>query len=137
VPLPVFLQSATAALEGILVFGTRAGSGDAGVDKTAADLVADQVPSVRPVLSRATESRNAPATFSLRGRNSFNNRAGEPMLIIDGLRIAGGIGTAIGVLRQIPARDVKSIQVLMGASSGFLYGAADGVILIQTHTGDF
>jgi TonB-dependent SusC/RagA subfamily outer membrane receptor len=132
VPLPVFLQSAMAALEEILVFGKRASPVNARAAKTAADLVAEEVPSIRPVLARATESRNAPVTFSIRGRNSLGNASAEPLIVVDGLRLDGGIGNAIRVLRQIPAHDVTSLQVLKGASSAFLYGAANGVIIIET-----
>jgi hypothetical protein len=132
VPLAVFLQTAMAALEGIIVFGKRAAPTRVGVNKTAADLVAEKVPTIRPILARATDSRTAPTTFTIRGRNTFGNSAGEPLIIVDGVRMPGGIGSAMRTLRQIAAQDVASIQVLKGASSAFVYGAPDGVILIET-----
>jgi outer membrane cobalamin receptor len=53
-------------------------------------------------------------------------------VIVDGVRLQGGLGSAVRNLRQIPATDVASVQVLKGASSAFVYGAPDGVILIET-----
>jgi len=132
VPLAVFVETTVAALDGIIVFGDRTEPTQKGESRTAADLVAEKVPGVRAILARATESRSQPVTFNIRGRGSFGNGSSEPLVIVDGVRMQGGIGSALRNLQQIPASDVSSLQVLKGASSAFVYNAPDGVILIET-----
>ncbi len=46
-----------------------------------------------------------------------------------------GLGQALEVLRQIPASDVKDIQVLRGPAAAFIQGSANGAILIETKFG--
>jgi TonB-dependent starch-binding outer membrane protein SusC len=134
VPLPVFVQNVVAALDGIVTFGRSRNPGRTGVAKSAADLVAQKIPRLKPLVDRSTQQRNVPKTFSLRGRNSFSS-ASEPMVVLDGIRMSGGIGYAMDLLRRIPASDVKSVQILPSASASFLYGAPDGAIIVDTKSG--
>ena len=60
---------------------------------------------------------------------------GEPDIYLDGVRMAGGFGEALSLLRQIPASDVRDIQILRGPAAAFLHGSADGVIHVRTKSG--
>jgi TonB-dependent starch-binding outer membrane protein SusC len=128
--LPVFMQSAAVALEGILVFGNRSNAVNT-TAKTAADLLANKYPALKPFV--ASTRPNWPQRLLLRGRNSFN-RGGEPVVVIDGVRMMGDAGFALSVLKQIPATDVKRLEILEGPSAAFLYGGADGAIIVETES---
>ena len=131
--MPVFLPSAVSVLEELLVIGTPTDAVDkTEAARTAADLLALQIPEIR-ALTRHRGRPFAPTGLVLRGRGTF--LGGEPTIMLDGARISGGIGHAMDMLRQIPAAHVKRIQLLKGPSSAFLYGSADGVIVIETQSG--
>jgi outer membrane receptor protein involved in Fe transport len=49
--------------------------------------------------------------------------------------MAGDFRDALHRLQQIPASDVKDIQILRGPVAAFLQGSADGAIFIRTRSG--
>ena len=60
-----------------------------------------------------------------------------PRIYVDGVAIADSPqategAAALTALRQIPARDVRSIRVLRGPAATMHPNAANGVILIET-----
>lgn len=132
--LPIFLQSAVAALDGILVFGNRPRSNAETGAQSAAELLARKYPEISTFVTK-TRSR-FPIRLSLRGRNTLGQSAsgGEPIVVVDGVRMAGGLGFVLDVLKQIPADDVKTIEILRGTTAAFLYGSADGAIIVETHS---
>jgi len=70
----------------------------------------------------------ASAKVRIRGMGTINNS--DPLYIVDGMPVDGGID-------YINPNDIQSIEVLKDAASGAVYGtrAANGVILITTKTG--
>ncbi|MSR35284.1 MAG: hypothetical protein EXR95_01400 [Gemmatimonadetes bacterium] len=127
--VPIFLPSAAAVLDELLVTATRAGASQNPQAQTAADLLSIHIPELRPGATYV-QRRAAPARLGIRGRGTFNGD-GQPTIVLDGARLNGGIEA----LRQIPAAQVKSIRILKGPTAGFLYGSPDGVIYIQTESG--
>lgn len=78
-----------------------------------------------------TQSSGSPSAGSqvrVRGIGSINNS--DPLYIVDGLAISGGID-------YLNPADIERIEVLKDAASGAVYGAraANGVILITTKKG--
>lgn len=78
-----------------------------------------------------TQSSGAPDSGSqvrVRGVGSINNS--DPLYIVDGLAISGGID-------YLNPNDIERIEVLKDAASGAVYGAraANGVILVTTKKG--
>jgi len=80
----------------------------------------------------------------IRGLSSMGNSS--PLIVIDGVpqfRVGGGFDLSsadaedIGNLINIAVQDIKSIEILKDAASSAVYGSqgADGVLLIETHTG--
>jgi TonB-dependent starch-binding outer membrane protein SusC len=131
--LQIALLSRLAILEGILVTGKRTAPapGTAADPRTAADLLMHQVPGV--YLKRGVVGQND-SQILLRGVNSIN-LSSEPILFIDGVRMAGGLGRAMDALSHIPAAEVKEIRVLRGVAAAFIEGSANGVIYVQTRSG--
>ena len=70
----------------------------------------------------------AGARIRIRGTGSVNNS--DPLYIVDGMPIEGGID-------YINPSDIESIEVLKDAASGAIYGAraANGVVLVTTKKG--
>ncbi len=70
----------------------------------------------------------ASARVRVRGVGTINNS--EPLYIVDGMPIGGGID-------YLNPSDIQSIEVLKDAASGAVYGAraANGVILVTTKSG--
>jgi TonB-linked SusC/RagA family outer membrane protein len=68
------------------------------------------------------------ATIRIRGTTTINGN--DPLYIVDGMQIAGGID-------YLSQDDVESIEVLKDAASGAIYGAraANGVIIVTTKKG--
>lgn len=99
--------------------------------RTAADLLAGEVPAV---------TRNSGivgldvAEVRLRGVNSIVEQK-EPIIFVNGVRLAGSFGEALALLRQIPSSDVSEIRVERGPASAFLQGSVDGAIYIRTKSG--
>lgn len=125
------LPSVDAFLDEILVIG-RAGAGPILAEsRTAADLLAGQVAGVN---SNSGIVGLEQAEVRLRGVSSITVNH-EPVIYLDGVRMAGGFGEALSLLRQIPASEVRDIQLLRGPASAFLHGSPDGVIQIRTRSG--
>ena len=72
---------------------------------------------------------DASAQVRVRGVGSINNS--EPLYIVDGMAISGGID-------YLNPNDIERIEVLKDAASGAVYGAraANGVILVTTKKGE-
>lgn len=124
------LPSVSAFLDGVLVTG-HPSQGGLSEARTAADLLVGQIPAL---------TRNSgivgveQAEVRLRGVNSFTVHE-EPAIFLDGVRMAGSFGEALTLLRQIPASDVRDIQLKRGPASAFLQGSVDGAIFIRTRSG--
>jgi hypothetical protein len=95
----------------------------------ALDLLALKVPTIARQASG--DIADTDVTIRLRGYNSLNYND-DPLVVIDGAVVQGA--SAFDLLRQIPATDVASIDVLKGPAAAFHYPfAANGVIQITTH----
>ena len=127
--IPVLLPTAVATIEELRVLGNR-GAPNRSTAATAADLLALQIPGIT-TLATLSDRRNNPVRLGVRGRGSLSI-SNEPAIIVDGVQMSGGDRNVMEVLRQIPATQVKAIRVLTSLSAGFIYGAADGVIVIET-----
>jgi hypothetical protein len=102
---------------------------------TAADLLVASVPG----LTMGFDQGGRGGGVSLRGASSIVG-SDMPKIYVDGIAIADTPGTtqvagALSLLRQIPARDVRSIRVLRGPAATMHPNAANGVILIETIRG--
>jgi hypothetical protein len=101
---------------------------------TAADLLLAAVPG----LTIGTDQAGRGGAVSLRGRSSIVG-SDMPSIYVDGISIADPRTTqapgTLALLRQIPARDVRSIRVLRGPAAAMHPNAANGVILIETIRG--
>ena len=80
------------------------------------------------LVTAASGAPDAGAQVRIRGIGSINNS--EPLYIVDGLAISGGID-------YLNPNDIERIEVLKDAASGAVYGAraANGVILVTTKKG--
>lgn len=109
------------------------GSRDASVEvaRTAADLLALQVPRTR--VSANGVGRNDYQILLRPGTTLTGNVA--PMILIDGVVISRA-ADAYDALMSIPASDVEEIKVLKGPAATSLYPlAANGVVLVRTKKG--
>jgi hypothetical protein len=97
---------------------------------TAVDLLSRQV---LGLLGGASMAGEVDRSIVLRGLGTFGDNI-EPILFVDGIRVSGaGVYDA---LRQIPAADVETIEVLRGAAGAFLHpDGANGVIHVHTKVG--
>jgi outer membrane cobalamin receptor len=126
------LPSLQAVLDEILVRGRRSGRTTALAEpKTAVDLLAGRVPGT---MRRSGIVGTSVSGVMMRGVSSIS-LAGEPVVYLDGVRLAGSFGEMLLLLSRIPASDVKDIQVLRGPAAAFLQGSADGVIQVWTRSG--
>ena len=126
------LPKVHAFLDELLVVGRRGERAPALSEvRSAADLLAGQIPGVTGNSGIVGQNRSP---VLLRGVRSFS-LGGEPDIYLDGVRMAGGFGEALSLLRQIPASDVRDIQILRGPAAAFLHGSADGVIHVRTKSG--
>ena len=146
--LEVRLLPMAIALRELLVTGERLRktgysvtelSADPDSDKTAADLLAVNVPGVRVAVNRGVAGTSG--DVSIRGTGTFQPRMG-PAIYLDGILISESVTranpqgvSALSVLSQIPAREVERIFVLRGPSTSAQYPQADGVIVIETVRG--
>jgi outer membrane receptor protein involved in Fe transport len=135
VVVQLLLPRPAAILDEILVTGSRRPEPSEGSARTAADLVARHVPYLQPFTSsfNSTRGRAFNPLVQLRGPTSLNSD-GEPVIVLDGVRMSG-LGRAMDALRQIPASQIKEIQILRGPSSAHLFGSPAGVISIRTVSG--
>lgn len=81
------------------------------------------------------------SSIQIRGANTISG-ASQPLIILDGIPVSNdNIGDVTesqqSRLDDINAKDIKSVQVLKGASAAALWGsrAANGVIVITTNNG--
>jgi hypothetical protein len=99
--------------------------------RTAADLVAEEVPRTRVNSGQVGKSD---FDLNLRLATSFGGPQ-APTVLIDGVVLSRG-PEAFEALQRIPAAEVEEVQVLRGPSAAFLYPfAANGVILVKTKRG--
>ncbi len=91
------------------------------------DMLAARVPGLEVV-------RRADGLYSLRVRGVASVMGGEPLLVIDDVRIDGD---ATGMLGALSPRDVQRIEVLKDAAATAIYGprGANGVVVISTRRG--
>lgn len=126
------LPSVDAFLDEILVTAGRAGTGPSlGEARTAADLLAGRVTGIT---SNSGLVGLEQQEVRLRGVSSITVDQ-EPIIYLDGVRMAGSFGEALSLLRQIPASEVRDVQILRGPAAAFLRGSPDGVIQIRTRMG--
>lgn len=100
------------------------------------------------VISSSGSDPGAGAKIQIRGANSISGN-NQPLFVIDGIpmynttdQAGSGAGGTAGVVQQsrlndINPNDIKSMEILKGASAAALYGAraANGVVLITTKSG--
>jgi TonB-linked SusC/RagA family outer membrane protein len=136
----IILESADAMQEVIVVgYGTQKKSVTTGaISKVrSSDLENMPVSRLEQSLSgrtsgvRVTANSGAPnsaATVRIRGTTTINDS--EPLYIVDGVPIGGGID-------YLNQSDIESIEVLKDAASAAIYGArsANGVIIVTTKKG--
>lgn len=125
------LPSVAAFLDDILVIGHAQTPWALSETRTVADLLVGQIPGVGGNSGIVGLDRSE---VHLRGVNSIDVSA-EPVIFIDGVRMAGNFGEALSMLRQIPASDVQDIRLERGPASAFLQGSVDGAIYIRTKSG--
>ena len=139
-PVSIVLKENTALNEVVVVgYGTQKKSVvTAAIAKVSADDLEQTAPTrVDNALKglaagvQVTASSGQPGASSrirIRGIGTINNS--DPLYIVDGMPIEGGID-------YINPNDIQSIEVLKDAASGAVYGAraANGVILVTTKKG--
>ncbi|QNM86733.1 SusC/RagA family TonB-linked outer membrane protein [Polaribacter pectinis] len=78
----------------------------------------------------------AGSQIRIRGGSSLD-ASNDPLIVIDGLPMAGSAGGSRGVLASINPNDIESFSVLKDASATAIYGSrgANGVIIITTKKG--
>lgn len=86
-----------------------------------------QVLERRPGLLRIGTTAGGLATASSRRAGPYTGLRGEPLLVVDGVRM-----TSLEVLRQIPAESVRSIEFLDGVNAPMYSGSANGVLVVRT-----
>jgi iron complex outermembrane receptor protein len=125
----------------------QAADANVGVTTNANNLVQGRIAGLSVTLNDGEPGTGA--QVRIRGGTSIS-ASNEPLYVVDGVPIqnvpteAGGIGTGgspslpRSPLNLINPNDIESITVLKDASATAIYGAraANGVVLIQTKTGD-
>jgi outer membrane cobalamin receptor len=125
------LPTVPAVLRELLVVAPATGAAASRDARTAADLLALQLPGINA--NSGVVGRNMGSVLP-RGASSLT-LGSEPAIFLDGVRMGGGLAQARETLGQIPASNVKSIRVLRGPASAFLQGSATGAIYIETRRG--
>lgn len=76
------------------------------------------------------------STIRIRGESSLS-ASNDPLIVIDGIPVGGGVGGERNALNLINPNDIESMTVLKDASATAIYGnrASGGVILIKTKKG--
>ncbi len=127
----VVLPSVAATLREVLVQAGMTPNGSRQASRTAADLLAEKVPRVRPnpgSVGQTDYNINLRGPSTLVGDNT-------PTILIDGVLIARA-ADAYDALLRIPASDVQEIQVLKGVDAFQYPYSANGVINVKTKRGN-
>ena len=99
--------------------------------------IAGKVPGAN-IVSTSGRPGSAP-TVLLRGPKSINgqNRGQQPLYIVDGVILQGGVNNSFNPLADVNPQDIESVEVIEGAAASSLYGsrAGNGVIAITTKSG--
>ncbi len=100
------------------------------LEQTAPLNVANALKGVTSGVTATTSNGQPGATAQIRIRGIGTINDSDPLYIVDGMPIEGGID-------YLNPNDIKSIEVLKDAASGAVYGAraANGVILVTTKNG--
>jgi TonB-linked SusC/RagA family outer membrane protein len=99
-----------------------------------AEALKSQIPGVR--VTRTDGKPGQGVNLLIRGENSLNN-SNEPLIVIDGVPLAGtGEKYNLG-LSELNPNDIESVDILKDAAAASIYGSrgANGVILITTKMG--
>ena len=117
-------------LNGILVSvpPTHPSTASARSARTAFDLVAQQIPGA---LRSGGLGRTTDGPIRLRGVNSIV-LTNEPIVLLDGIRMAGTLTEVMDALAKIPAEQVRRIRILRGPAAAFAQGSVNGAIVIET-----
>ncbi len=140
-PMNILLQEDTQTLEEIVVIGYGVQKKSV-VTASIARISADDLNGTAPVrvdnalkglasgvqVATSSGQPGASSKIRVRGVGTINNS--DPLYIIDGMAIDGGID-------YLNPNDIQSIEVLKDAASGAVYGAraANGVVLVTTKSG--
>jgi hypothetical protein len=126
----ILLPNARAILQGIGVVVEPTDRAPTEGSTTAADLLALQSPGIYRSSGDVGERTNR---VLLRGVGSIS-LSSEPAIFVNGVQITTS-GRVMDILSQIPASDVKSVQIQRGPAAAFLDGKANGAIHIVTRGG--
>ena len=92
---------------------------------------------------RSSGTPGGGVSVRIRGATSING-SNEPLYVVDGVPVAEGSFSALGVgnqgtnaLSTLDTQDIESIEILKDAAASAIYGtrAANGVVLISTRRG--
>jgi iron complex outermembrane receptor protein len=97
------------------------------------ELIQNKVAGVQVVESNEPGGKTS---LRIRGATSIN-ASSEPLIVIDGVPVGGGLSAGRDPLNFLNSDDIESITVLRDASAAAIYGAnaANGVVMIQTKHG--
>lgn len=140
-PMNIILQEDAETLDEVIVIGYGVQKKSV-VTASIARVSADDLAGVAPVrvdnalkglasgvqVTTTSGQPGASAKIRVRGTGSINKS--DPLYIVDGMAIDGGID-------YLNPNDIASIEVLKDAASGAVYGAraANGVVLVTTKSG--
>jgi TonB-linked SusC/RagA family outer membrane protein len=98
------------------------------------EALKSQIPGVR--VTRTDGKPGQGVNLLIRGENSLNN-SNEPLIVIDGVPLAGTGEKNELALSELNANDIESIDILKDAAAASIYGSrgANGVVLITTKMG--
>lgn len=97
-------------------------------------LIAGKVAGVQIIQNGG--SPGAGSTIRIRGGSSLT-ASNDPLIVIDGVPVDGGISGSANPLNMINPNDIESFNILKDASATAIYGsrASNGVIIITTKKG--
>lgn len=101
---------------------------------TPEQLIAGKVAGVQ--ISPNGGAPGAGSRIRIRGGSSLNS-SNDPLIVVDGVPVEGGVGGSTNALNMINPNDIESFTILKDPSSAAIYGsrASNGVILITTKKG--
>lgn len=101
---------------------------------TPEQLIAGKVAGVQ--ISSNGGAPGAGSRIRIRGGASLN-ASNDPLIVIDGVPVDGGVSGSVNPLNLINPNDIESFTILKDPSAAAIYGsrASNGVILIQTKRG--